>query len=134
MNRIAATLACLVLVACTTAADRRVHAVKSGESVTLAPGESANVTDAGITVRLLRITEDSRCPSDTTCIWAGEVKVLFAIQAAQRASQVELSTRGGQDVGKVRMTVLGVEPPRLNSTPIAPQDYRVSLGISPALP
>lgn len=39
------------------------------------------ITKSGVAITLVAVLEDSRCPRDTTCIWAGEavVKILVRV-------------------------------------------------------
>ena len=37
------------------------------------------ISSENIKITVLDVTEDSRCPSDVVCIWAGEVKVIVNI-------------------------------------------------------
>jgi len=125
-----AALICLAAAACTSAADRHVQAVDPGASFTLGVGEAATVKDSGMTLRFVSVNEDSRCPRDTTCIWAGEVKAQFEIRrAANAAARIELNEGGSEVFGEYRVTLVSVEPPRMNATPIAAQAYRVTLTI-----
>ena len=81
-------------------------------------------------VRFVAVTEDSRCPRDVTCIWAGEVKVQLEIQQASKAaSQVELLEGGSTVAGEYRVTLVRVEPQPTSTAKIAPQDYRATLKI-----
>lgn len=50
------------------------------ETATLRKGEIATLTD-GMTVTLVAI-EDSRCPKDVQCIWAGELAALLSVRAS----------------------------------------------------
>ena len=70
------TLLC-ALVACsrTTPAPTEIR----DQQVTLAAGESATI--AGITVRALAI-QDSRCPSNASCITAGDVVLILGFSGA----------------------------------------------------
>lgn len=44
-----------------------------------------------VKVKLVGVLEDSRCPSDVTCVWEGQAKVLVEVtQAGQETQQVEL--------------------------------------------
>ena len=43
----------------------------------LSPGELFSFENKSI--RFIKVVSDSRCPTDVTCIWAGEAKVLVAI-------------------------------------------------------
>jgi len=53
-------------------------------------GESLRVPDTTVTVRFEEVTEDSRCPTGTTCIWEGDaaVRIGFTIPNAPPASYV----------------------------------------------
>ena len=62
-------------------------------------------------VRFVAVTEDSRCPRDVTCIWAGEVKVQLEIQESSKAaSKVEILEGASTVAGAYRVTVVRVEP------------------------
>jgi hypothetical protein len=43
------------------------------------------------TVKFIKVIEDSRCPKDVTCIWAGQAKVLVeVIENGKASKEVEL--------------------------------------------
>lgn len=50
-----------------------------GEAFTLAPGEMRTNKDAALTVSFMEVTEDSRCPKNTNCVWEGEAKIKLMI-------------------------------------------------------
>ena len=116
-----------------TAPAAKSQAVDLGAEVTLAPGATASVNTAEFKVRFVAVTEDSRCPRDVTCIWAGEVKVQFEIQeSAKIASPVEILEGGNSVVGAYRVTLVRVEPAPRSTARIAPQDYRATIAIDEA--
>ena len=130
MTRLAAILTLLALAGCGTAPAAKSQAVDLGAEVTLAPGATASVNTAEIQVRFVLVTEDSRCPGDVTCIWAGEVKVEVEIrEAAKNVSKVEIPEGGNSVVGGYRVTLVRVEPATRSTARIAPQDYRATLKI-----
>lgn len=130
MIRVAAILTCLAMTACGAAPSRELRAIDPGAEVTLAPATTVSVKSAGMTVRFVAVTEDSRCPRDVTCIWAGEVKVQLEIRrSSQGASQVEILEGGKTDAGDYRVTLVRVEPRPTSTARIAPQDYRATLKI-----
>jgi hypothetical protein len=130
MIRLSALLTCLAIAGCAIARPQETAVVEPGGNVTLAPGTIASVKAAKLQVRFIAVTEDSRCPRDVACIWAGEVKVLLEIQPASKVkSQVELPEGGSTVVGDYRVRLVQVEPQRLDSARPAPQDYRVTLTI-----
>src|SRR5690349_19932998 len=62
-----------------------------GVEGTLAASASATVKGTDFEVKFVGITEDSRCPKDVTCVWAGEVKVKLAMRlGSQPPTESEL--------------------------------------------
>lgn len=59
--------------------------------VVLAVGEHADL-GSGRTLTLQRVLNDSRCPKDVQCVWAGEVTLGFELSNAQGAQSFQLST------------------------------------------
>lgn len=132
MSRLATILTCLALGGCVAAATPEARTVEPGASVALAPGESVSVAGTSMSLRFVAVTEDSRCPRDTTCIWAGLVRVSLEVQESSRPSrQVELEQGGSVEAGGCRLTLLGVEPQPVSTVKIVPTDYRATLKIDP---
>ncbi len=128
MNCLAALVICLALTGCGAARTQETKAVDPGAEVTLAPGMLVAVNGAGMTLRFVAVTEDSRCPRDVTCIWAGEVKAQIEIQESTKAAwQVEILEGGSAAAGAFRVTLVRIEPQPTSSARIAPQDYRATL-------
>ena len=44
-------------------------------------------THAGVSITLVAVVEDSRCPRDTTCIWAGKAVVKILVSGADQELQ-----------------------------------------------
>jgi hypothetical protein len=133
MTRIACTLMCLALAACGAAPVQQGRAVAVGTEVTLPPGDMVRVKAAELAVRFVGVSEDSRCPRDVTCVWAGEVKVQLEIHlAAQAASQTEVRAGDSTVAGAYRISLVRVEPQPKTGAKIAPQHYRATLKIDEA--
>ena len=47
-----------------------------------------------MTVRFVELVEDSRCPTDTNCIWAGNAKIKVRLTRNGRSRVVMLETNG----------------------------------------
>lgn len=43
------------------------------------------ITQEGVSITLVAVLEDSRCPRNTTCIWAGKAVVKILVSAATQA-------------------------------------------------
>ncbi len=127
MIRVAAILMSVVFAGCGAAPSQELRTVDLGAPFTLAPGTMVLVSNAGIKVRFIAVTEDSRCPRDVTCIWAGEVKVQLEIDDSRTTSPLEILEGGSAAAGAYRVTVVRVEPQPVSTARIAPQAYRVTL-------
>ena len=91
----------------------------------------------GIKVKFLNVTADSRCPSDVTCIWQGEVKVLANIieNNKDQGNFILTSRAGQQDLAvqvfdKYSIHVVKVDPYPSNGKKISLSDYLVTFAIS----
>ena len=116
--------------------------------VTLAPGQSAEVTGTDLTVTFHSVVSDDRCPSDVECAASGPVTVSLSVQQGDEApNEFTLQTFTDLDgrspnvqfegitnrteVGDYVIQLAGVTPyPTSPSTPIEASAYRVALLIS----
>lgn len=97
-------------------------------SPTLAVGESSTIN--GTIVTILGPVEDSRCPMDVQCVWAGTVSVRVALDAYSRDFTFTLGT--SQVVGDKTITLISVAPLVKKSTEtIAQSDYRLTFSVVP---
>jgi hypothetical protein len=97
----------------------------------LAPKEQAAYGDPqALAVEFVRVVEDSRCPKDTTCVWAGEVKVQVATRLGS-AAPVEHEIKSGESAtaGPFQVTVVNVQPEKLSTREIPAEEYRVTLKV-----
>jgi predicted pyridoxine 5'-phosphate oxidase superfamily flavin-nucleotide-binding protein len=125
-----ALLALLPLAACGTAptggnpgpdpmtpAPANAPAVADGETFTLRPQQAVTLADQA-TLRLLEVTNDSRCRPGHQCIWAGDAELVLQWQPATGAGETfSLHTTKGDKthaIGERRVDLLSLsfdEPP-----------------------
>jgi hypothetical protein len=81
-------------------------------------GETADL-GGGLRVRPLQVLEDSRCPEDVVCVWAGRVRLSVAISGVG-----EREINSGEPVATPRgaFVLAEVAPPRRRDGP--PPAYR----------
>jgi hypothetical protein len=103
-----------------------------GAPIQLAPGQSAVFESEQLEVKFVGIDSDSRCPSDVTCVWAGEVVVRLTVRKDGRTRQIGIKETQSLAVEGFAVTLLEVLPIRASSQPIAPADYRVTLKVTPS--
>ena len=98
-------------------------------------GETVKIASEGITITFVEVMEDSRCPSDVQCVWAGRATVLLEIQKeTQEPESINLSvgTLGEgyyseMIVGEVWITLFDVRPHPISTESIQSEDYVVVL-------
>jgi len=105
---------------------------KLNEQFQLRYHETVVITN-GSQITLLNI-DDSRCPSDVTCVWEGEVKILLnVVKDWQDLGNFTLTNRAGnkdlatQTVGKYFIQVMQVDPYPVSTRNISSSDYVVTL-------
>lgn len=77
----------------------------------------------GITVRPERVIEDSRCPADTNCVWAGRVVLRATVSGGRWRRSFDLETGRPVHVADGALALVSVSPAKRRG-PIRPRDYR----------
>jgi hypothetical protein len=72
-------------------------------------GETADLGD-GLSVRPIAVIEDSRCPGDVTCVWAGRLRVRVAIAGVAGDSELTLGEALATPRGAVVLAVAKPSP------------------------
>lgn len=78
----------------------------------------------GIRVRPLAIIEDSRCPTNVVCVWAGRIIVRTEIRAGGRRAIHNLELGKPQPIAGGTLTLTAAEPGTLAGTKVPPRAYR----------
>jgi hypothetical protein len=84
-------------------------------------GQSAYVD--GITVRPERVIEDSRCPANARCIWAGRVVLRATVKGGRWKRTLDLIVGQPIQVADGALTLVTVAPEKYGK-PIKSRDYR----------
>jgi hypothetical protein len=92
-----------------------VRTIASGETFTLALGDSARV--GGMPLRFESVSEDSRCPRNTSCFWEGNARVLLVTGDGAGRQEISLNTSSRFDQrapfanGGLELRALDPSPP-----------------------
>lgn len=86
--------------------------------------------------------QDTRCPADVQCVWAGEARAFFWVSGAALSPQVlTLTWNGGTldwnaatRVGPYRMALLALEPQPQSKATARPLAYRATVAVRPGAP
>jgi len=98
---------------------------------TLAPGQTAVLADASLTLTFQGVTEDGRCPIDTVCIAAGQAAT--AVHATQDGSAAVTLTlilpaaAEGVPYAGCRVHAESLLPVPISDRTIRPEEYRLQL-------
>ncbi len=103
---------------------------RPGEEFSLHIGESIVIAGEDLRIKFVKMSEDSRCPKDVTCVWEGRVSAVVEITTDGSPQQLKLSQPGLTDE-PARETYRGyeltykVEPyPEKIAIEIAADEYR----------
>lgn len=109
------TLITLMLAACAT-----VPPANAGPTAGL--GQVAVVS--GLTVRPIKLIEDSRCPALVRCVWKGRL-IVRARMSGQGWTQIrDFELDVPQAVDRYRVTLVAAEPQKAAPGEIDPRTYR----------
>lgn len=94
--------------------------------------------ESGVTIELLSLA-DSRCPSDVTCVWAGDADVMLNIRSGNEEKMIHLHTNPNTEtqVSMIeefghKITLLDVLPyPVSTQDELSLEEYEVKLNVSP---
>ena len=108
--------------------------VNTAQDFELKAGQSAKVTSTPITVIFRSVAQDSRCPSDVTCVWAGDGAVKIGLQSTTASSQ-ETTLHTALDPKTVdysgyRIRIVSLSPYPKSGSPISADKYVVTLNVS----
>jgi hypothetical protein len=93
-------------------------------------GQAATV--GGATIRPIQVIEDSRCPVDAVCVWAGRLILLAEVdyRGGSETFRGNLTLGEPLRVGLEAVTLVAAEPAPLAGKPIDPRAYRFTFAYS----
>ena len=105
-----------------------------GTAFELRIGQQAVLQAENLEIRFWSLPEDSRCPSDVTCVWEGQARILLLVgSGGEEADEIELISRAGQSelsravVDPYTIELVSVEPYPISTETIDLEDYRITL-------
>lgn len=107
---------------CEFAACPSVNGGNDNSRITAQIGKSVSLL--GVTITPQEVIEDSRCPIDVTCIWAGRVRIRTILKSGMGEAP-QIFTLGEPITTEAEeITLTSVEPVPVAGVAIAPKDYR----------
>ncbi len=78
----------------------------------------------GLTIRPIKVIEDSRCPAAVTCVWAGRLTVRARMNGPGWTQIRDFELGVPQAVDQHRVTLIAAEPQKQVGTETDPRAYR----------
>ena len=104
-----------------------------GQPFILPLGHSVHLAEADLTMTFWSLLEDSRCPKQVNCFWAGQVRIIIQVQQGQAAATlIEMNTNPPLKQNIVSyadydIELIGVDPyPESPDQTIPPEDYQTT--------
>jgi hypothetical protein len=107
-----------------------------GSEFILSVGQTARIASESMEIKFIGVTEDSRCPKNVTCIWAGKVSCDIEITKDGSTNPItwtDTAGSGSSDGSTYQnyKIVFSVSPyPDKAEETIAKGDYRLSLTVA----
>jgi len=131
--RIAAIAASIFAIAGCATVDTAVVA-EPGATFSLPVGRTAVVSGHSARITFNRVTNDSRCPIDVVCVWAGDAPIELTISRDGSTETRILSMTAPNNevvVGDVRIRFVGLTPAAKQSEPPSTRAYVAQLVVTP---
>jgi len=68
---------------------------QGGDTVALRVGQQKKTRSSKLRIKFISVVEDSRCPTDVNCIWAGNAKIKVFVSTSRTSREFEINTNLG---------------------------------------
>lgn len=104
-----------------------------GKEFSIKAGQQVKFDDAEFALKFTRVVQDSRCPTDVNCVWAGNAEVALNVNYDKCAAIITLNTHRTPEtsdedkVGGFRVKLIKLDPYPHSQKKISPEDYTATL-------
>ncbi|HEX9249960.1 MAG TPA: hypothetical protein VF856_10700 [Gemmatimonadaceae bacterium] len=124
----------IVAVLASCAAVEPTIAAEPGVAFSLPVGKTAVINGNGTRIRFDEVRNDSRCPADVTCVWAGDAEVVVTISRNGSLDDSRILSfiqpKNETTSGDLRIHLVDLAPVPRQSDGSAPRAYVVQLVVS----
>ncbi len=102
-----------------------------GKNIDVQYGSDARYEN--LEISFMEVLEDSRCPVDVECLWAGNARILLNVRVLPNGSsaRVELNTHESfprsVELGGYEITLANLKPDPISTVTIDPREYVATL-------
>ena len=108
-------------------------AAKRSETVRVQINKEKRVPQSKLSVRFVELVEDSRCPTDTNCVWAGNAKIKILVSKNGRSHELTLDTNGPKQAATAEgysIKLVGLTPEPRSNVRINRNGYIATLAVT----
>ena len=100
-----------------------------GEPFKIGVGQSVRLQNGGLELGFDEVLEDSRCPADAICIWAGRarLKAWLSVNGARRQIEMQTDTPQPLRVDGFELDVQALEPFPVSNVRVDKRSYVATL-------
>jgi hypothetical protein len=130
-------IACSLLLGCSAALNLNFTESQTmprvGKEFSIKVGQQLKLEGANLQVKFTGVPQDSRCPSNVNCVWAGNAEVSLEWTLDKCTTPITLNThdtsRAGDEskVAGFRIKLIKLEPYPHSEKKISPSDYTATL-------
>lgn len=126
----------LLLGGCICGKKNHESSITPGKEFTLVEGKSASLKSKNLVLTFDEVSEDSRCPLYTDCIWEGQAVIKMEVQKGKEKTSIEFTRKGKestpikQSVGEYEIQLIKIEPYPESGKPIKKGSYSVKMIIN----
>ncbi len=107
-----------------------------GKEFSIKVGQQLKLEGTDLQVKFSGVPQDSRCPSNVNCVWAGNAEVVLEWIVDKCPTTVTLNTHASSGtaneskVGGYRVKLIKLEPYPHSEKKISPSDYTATLFVT----
>ena len=105
---------------------------RAPEQIVVKNGEQKVTKTGRITIKFLELVEDSRCPADVNCVWAGIAKIKIQLKRNGKSAVVELNTQNEKSTvfQGHKITLNDLQPRQSTTSKYSASAYTATISIS----
>ena len=87
----------------------------------------------GVAITPLKVVQDSRCPADVQCIWAGTVELQVSLSSGSEIANLSIKLNEPLLFAHKNITLIETSPGPHSKKIIAPADYSFGFSVTASL-
>jgi hypothetical protein len=111
----------------------QVSFAQAQDQIQLRAGQQKTMANGRVKIKFISVTEDSRCPADVNCVWAGNARVKIRVIVRGGETRVfEINTNTGakgDQADAYRVQLESLTPAKKSNRNIRQRDYRATFSV-----